>query len=1046
MPLTNVQGVHVKKYRFFKSFLSHNHAALKTMAEMEQLYYGGRPFAPESVRIKYEELLEAVVGAVSSLEGLARREFPRLRDTLSEIDHAVSGDISPVYEPGERILALPFGQVTPSARKLVGAKATNLAFIRNELHLPAPDGFAVTAYAFERFMEENHLWEAVERVFCRNARETSGYAEEASTEIQRLIMNAPVPESLERAILDAYASLERRSGTGIPVAMRSSAVGEDTEATFAGQYTTVLNVTAGDILRAYKEVVAGKYSARAVSYRLQYGLDDKETPMCVAAVAMIDPRSSGVMYTKSGTSGMIEINSLWGLGESLVDGSTSPDSFVVDKNTKAIIGKEIRRKEYRLVMTPEGGTKREKVQSPEKDLPSLDDASVTTLAHYGLLLEDSFGGPQDVEWALDKEGSLFLLQSRPLSLPEAPPHENAGNTKPAALPDHPVLLSAGKTASPGIATGHLFIILEGTDMNDVPGNCILVAKTASPDYARLAGRIRGIITDQGSVTSHLASVAREFGIPAIVETGNATSLLPEGEVVTLAASDAIVYRGAVEELAKESRAVKRPLFESPVHRRMGRILDRISPLNLTDPSHPCFAPEGCKTVHDIIRFTHERAMQEMFDLTEEAEEVRSVRLTAALPLVFHLIELGGGLRSGLTTCTVVTPDDIESIPLKALWKGFTHPGINWEGTVNFDAKNIMTLFAASATSEFGEPPGGVSYAIISREYMNLSAKFGYHFATIDALCSDDSNQNYLSLQFSGGAGNYYGKLLRIYFLGSVLRKLGFLVSEKGDLMEGSLVGYNRKSMEEKLDLLGRLLASSRLLDMSLSDQHDIEVLTNSFFSEEYDFLSGKRENQLTGFYTHGGYWKVASEDDHVYCIQDGSRSGFTLSAGVAGLMGKLVGQALQDFLDTIEAYYYFPLAIAKYIEIEEGSISVKVKPVGGHIDRAGGIAFGIQDAGNYFVLRINALENNIILFEYKNNNRVQRASAQQSIASGIWHHLTVKIRERRIKGYLNGQLLIEHAAEKAVKGFIGLWTKADSTTYFDEFTVTTGERKEVIEF
>lgn len=626
MPLTNVQGVHVKKYRAFKSFLNHNHAALKAMAEMEQIYYSGRPFAPESVRIKYEELLEAVMGAVSSFESLARRELPRLRDTLREIDRAVSGDISPVYESGEEILVLPFGRITPAARKLVGAKAANLAFIRNELHLPAPDGFAVTAYAFGRFMEENHLWEAVERAFCRHS------------------------------------------------------------------------------------------------------------------------------------------------------------------------------------------------------------------------------------------------------------------------------------------------------------------------------------------------------------------------------------------------------------------------------------PEGCTTMHDIIRFTHEQTMKEMFGLTEEAKEVRSVRLTAALPLLLHLIELDGGLRSGLTTCAVVTPDDIESVPLRALWKGFTHPGINWEGTVTLDAKNIMTLFAAGATSEFGEPPGGASYAIISREYMNLSAKFGYHFATIDALCSDDSNQNYISLQFSGGAGNYYGKLLRIYFLGSVLRKLGFQVSEKGDLLEGSLSGYDRKGTEEKLDLLGRLLASSRLLDMSLSDQHDIELLTNSFFSEEYDFLSRKREDHLTGFYTHGGYWKVVRENDHIYCVQDGSRSGFTLSGGVAGIMGKLVGQALQDFLDTIEAYYYFPLAIAKYIEIEDGSISVKIKPVGGYIDRAGGIAFGIRNAADYFVPRINALENNIILFEYRNNRRVQRASAQRALASGTWHHLTVEIRERKIRGYLNGELLIEYTAEKAVKGFIGLWTKADSTTYFDGLTVTTGERKERIEF
>ena len=134
--------------------------------------------------------------------------------------------------------------------------------------------------------------------------------------------------------------------------------------------------------------------------------------------------------------------------------------------------------------------------------------------------------------------------------------------------------------------------------------------------------------------------------------------------------------------------------------------------------------------------------------------------------------------------------------------------------------------------------------------MNLSAKFGYHFATIDTLCSENSSQNYISLQFAGGAGDYYGKSLRVSYLGNVLKRLGFQVSLKGDLFEAFLIGYDRPSMEEKLDLLGRLLASSRLLDMALSNQHDIEVFTDSFFRGEYDFLSPKRDDQPKDFYVH----------------------------------------------------------------------------------------------------------------------------------------------------------------------------------------------------
>ncbi|MFZ5998638.1 MAG: hypothetical protein ACOYW7_14305 [Nitrospirota bacterium] len=383
--------------------------------------------------------------------------------------------------------------------------------------------------------------------------------------------------------------------------------------------------------------------------------------------------------------------------------------------------------------------------------------------------------------------------------------------------------------------------------------------------------------------------------------------------------------------------------------------------------------------------------------------------------------------------------------MKALWKGFTYPGITWEGTINLNMKNVRTLFASSAISEFGEVPGGISYAILSGDYMNLSAKFGYHFATIDAFCGETSTQNYISLQFAGGAGNYYGKTLRVSFLSGILKRLGFQVSAKGDILEASLIGYDRASMEDKLDQLGRLLASSRLLDMALSSQHDIEMLTESFFKGDYDFLSKERPDQLHNFYTYGGYWKRQQENGYSYCVQDGSRAGYSLSSGVAGIVGKLVGPSLQDFLDNIEAYYYFPLAIARDSEIADGTISAKIKPVSGHIDRAGGIAFGLSNASNYFVLRINALEDNVILFEYVNGKRIQRISVQEKIKSNTGHQLTVKVSGRHIKGYLNDRLVIEYIAEKPVRGFVGLWTKADSVTYFDELTITTDDRTKEIE-
>ncbi len=568
---------------------------------------------------------------------------------------------------------------------------------------------------------------------------------------------------------------------------------------------------------------------------------------------------------------------------------------------------------------------------------------------------------------------------------------------------------------------------------------------ASPDYAALMGKIRGIITDVGSVASHLASVAREFGVPAIFDAGRATTILKDGEAITMMADTTTVYQGIVPELAESAKPMKQFIFESPVHRRMKAVLDNISPLNLTDPKLPSFSPEGCRTLHDIIRFAHENAMKEMFGLSgQDKKDVTAVRLTANFPLSLYCIDLGEGLKRGLTTCDTITPFQIESVPMKAIWSGFAHPGITWSGTVNFGFGNLMTLMASSATAELGAGiPGGDSYAILSREYLNLSAKFGYHYANVDTFCGDDAGQNYIALQFSGGAGAYYGRSMRIHFLSEVLGRLGFSVAATGDLLEASLTGYDRASMEKTLDQLGRLLAASRLLDMAIPNQAKIDSMTEAFFSGNYDFLGNAESNSLPNFYTHAGDWKPVVEAGRTVFLQDGSRWGNSLSSGMAKVMGKMVGAKYQEFLDNIRAYYYFPIAIARESAVSDAILQVDVRPVSGSIDRAGGLAFGLMNVGNYFVLRINALEDNFNLFEFINDRRFQRATVHRKIETARWYRIRAEITGQTLKGYLDDDLLIEYTSERPLNGYVGIWTKADSVTCFDALTIDAGGNKRI---
>ncbi len=1039
-PLRNIQGRASKKYKNFKHFLNHNYAALDIMAEMEQMYYSGKPFSLDLSIIKYQELAEAAMGAVYALDNMSSGWFSSLMDVFNEIDGQIADNFSPEFSFPSKDIVIPLENISPEMKGVVGAKAANLAAIKNILGLPVPHGFAVTAYAFERFLKDAGMSELIRRELSKVPYLNSVHAlRDISEKLRGMILQATVPASVADHIMDAYESIEKKTQSNVRISLRSSAIGEDTEASFAGQYTSVLNVAKDDILKSYRTVIASKYSVRAINYMFQYGLHDRETPMAVLGLVMVDAVSSGVAYSRNPShdkNHAVKISSIWGLGEYLVSGNISPDALLVDRNEDRIIGKDIRRKEYKIIRLEQGGTQVVEVAEGEKDKPSIEDAQIFDIRNYTLMLEDFFKGPQDIEWAIDKDHTLYILQSRPLNI-----HKPSGVTdaEHKEYKFNPVLFTGGKTASLGIAAGKTFIIKDGINLYNIPENSILVAKTASPDYVSVIDKVNGIITDIGSATSHLSSVAREFGIPAIVAAKNASSVLPDGDMITMSADAKTVYKGVVEELLTDKRPYKRLIFESPVHQRMRRVLDRISPLNLVDPNAPAFLPEGCKTIHDIIRFTHEQAINGMFGLAETLENKDiSVRLTSNIPFYLYLIDLGGGLRENLTTCNTITPDHIESIPMKAIWRGFAHPGITWAGAISFDAKKFMTLLASTATSEFGESPGGASYAVLSTDYMNLSALFGYHFATVDALCGENSDQNYISLQFSGGVGSYYGRSLRIQFLGNVLEKLGFKVSIKGDLIDAFISRYDRPFLEEALDQMGRLLASSRLLDMAISNQEDVAALATRFFKGDYDFLSRRQEDEPDDFYIHGGHWKKVIEDGQMYCVQDGTKSGFSISSGVAGIMGRLVGQSLQDFLDTVEAYYYFPLAIAKGSDMSDGKINVRVKPVKGNIDRAGGIAFGVRNVANYFVFRINALEDNAILFEYINNKRVQRAAAKETIMSDRWYNLSVEVSGNIIRGYINNRQVLEYIADISLHGFTGLWTKADSVTYFEGLTIQTG--------
>ncbi len=1015
-PLPAMDAEQVARYGHFRELLVHNRAAMNLLADLEQLYYSNRPFTLQHVDRKIDMLLRETKALIGSLARMSNKDYRLLTAALNTIGRSLQLELAGDESSAAHPLILPLGRIDRNMTKVVGAKAANLAHLRGRLAMPTPDGFAVTVSAYWHFMKETGLLAEIDEHMAGLVADDPASLEATGKLIHERIMTTPLPAAIVQAMREEAATLSAAEGL---FAVRSSAVGEDGEVSFAGQYVTVLNVAPQEFAEAYKKVVASKYSAAALSYRLHHGMDDLDTPMAVLVIPMIQPSLSGVLFTvdpQTGDQNTIRVSGVAGLGENLVGGEISAQRrYRVGKTSGQI-----------LAETEYGDVSSDVAES----------RIIGKLRQYALDLERDFQRPLDVEWAVDGEGDLFLLQVRPMFVAVAEEETIAV----ADSPDHPLRIEDGKCASPGIAEGRV-LVWPGGDTAKLAEllepDTILVTRTATTMLTPWVDRVKGIVTDIGSASSHLASVAREFGVPALFDTRIATSVLATGEAVTLWSSNKKIYQGSVPELTTAIRPPKRPIFASPAHLRMQRLLDHISPLNLTDPASPEFQQEGCRTIHDIIRYCHELSVREMFRFSEATDRDRNaVQLKVALPFQLFALNLGGGWRTGLTTCDEINAHEVDCLPFRALWAGLSHPGIDWTSSVAVDAHNFMSLLAGGAMPHEGRL-GGASYAVISNDYMNLSIRFGYHFATVDALCTKEPDLNYAALHFAGGAGAYVGKTLRLQFMANVLGRLGFATTQKGELIEASLARLDRPSMLETLEQLGRLLGCTRLLDMAIVNPRQLESMTEAFFQRRFNFLDPERGKQIEGFHVILGDWRKDRQDGDAVIVQDGSHFSSPLTMSITRKLGRFIGQRrYMELLDNMEAYYYFPMIIARRSNISGGSVEVSVKAVSGIIDQAGGLAFAIRDWANYFVFRVNALENNAMLFEFHNNKRVQRAGADLPVRAGTWYRLRIVTDDGVFRAFVDERQVLEYVTEKDPAGYIGLWTKADSVSHFKNLLIT----------
>ncbi|WP_460033280.1 PEP/pyruvate-binding domain-containing protein [Megalodesulfovibrio paquesii] len=725
----------------------------------------------------------------------------------------------------------------------IGSKLATLAQAARSVHAEIPRGFVITTTSFYRFLQHHGLQEEINRRIQIAGAFTLPELIALSSTVQHCIIEADLPEEVAAAILEAYAALEQACGAPVKVAVRSSALGEDAHgASFAGQYRTELNVDRASILEQYKEIVASKYGVTAMAYRQAKGLLDEDVAMCVGCLEMIDAVASGVAYSTDPLDpdgDGVHIHSVLGLPKAVVDGQTPADRFIVSRTTGELLDAHLASKATRIVLHPEEGIILDQTPPELQDLPSLTAEQIRQVSRLALELERHFRCPQDVEWAFAPSGKLVLLQCRPLAVQApSPAAARVADETNAALAElaGQAIARGGQTASPGAASGPVFVVRQGAHLLQFPAGAVLVVQQALPRWAPLLQRAAAVVSASGSTAGHLANVAREFGVPAIFGIEDAVDLLAQAGEITVDATHCLVLPGRNEGvLLAAASPRKNTLVGSPAYRMLERAASLIVPLTFLDPAAATFHPDYCATLHDITRFCHEKAVDEMFRGREESDSEAGRQFPIGLskqlaldgrPMQYWVVDLDDGLHAPVAG-PYVSLEEVACVPMLAYWRGLT--AIPWEGPPAVDARGFMTVMLEAATNPDLEPGMASAFAqqtyfLISKYFMSLQSRTGFHFCTVEAMAGPNVDENTLFFSFKGGAASIDRRESRAQLIAELLAELDFAVEVRADTLTARLEGYDQERMEAAIRQIGHLVQHTRQLDMVMGDAARVAAL------------------------------------------------------------------------------------------------------------------------------------------------------------------------------------------------------------------------------
>ena len=831
----------------FREVLKANNQALEIIADMGEKLSGEYLFDLRYVEATVEEMIAAMRRAIAAINILTQDQHTALQEVFTPMEARIRAILNKRDDrDGPPLLWLT--EIEDRHWPLVGGKAAHLSELLSNPRVLVPEGFVITTRLFHDLLDLNGLrpeFDRFEQLLAEHLADEDDI-EALRRILQEKLLRAEPPAGFLAMLTQFLARFAPVGDLPLFLAVRSSAQEEDMDFSFAGQFHSELQVPpqAEAVYRAYLQVAASLFGAKAIRYRRQVFPEGGTMSIAACCQRMILAKASGIIYSvdpmEPGSQSMVVVGAL-GQGQAVVEGQVPTDFFRLSKGAAPQVVEQVLAAKHEALLPTGGATGgliMQAVPNGQVEAPCLDEQMLLELAAVAIHLETFFKRPQDIEWTVDPQGTLYILQSRPLLITES----EKGKPKLSEKLEGYELIAAeaGRVAQHGIGAGPVFRVETLADLKDFPEGAVLISHRDSSQFVQVMHRAAAIVTEVGSPTSHMATLCRELRVPCLVGVPDILAKVTPGEEITVDAEDRRIYRGRAVELLTYQATTSMDLHMAPEFRMLRRILRNVSRLNLVDPLMQEFRPEGCKTFHDVLRFIHETAVLHLVELGRDDRCLPgglARRLDLPIQAGILAIDIGGGIDPDAPR-DAIPFSAIRSIPFRAILQGMMFPGAWHQEAMSVSFHDMMHSMMTTPQDTLSGQYTGHNIAIISETYVNLCFRFGYHFNIIDAFCHDVERDNHIYFRFLGGATDIAKRSRRATLIATILEAFDFSIQTKGDLVIARTSNLSQSEMERTLDILGRLIGFTRQLDVQMTDDQAVARYAEAFLMGDYGIVAG----------------------------------------------------------------------------------------------------------------------------------------------------------------------------------------------------------------